>query len=118
MANRESIFLEITYQGMHCPACQYMEEAVQEVLPQFNGLIHFSKIELRKSKKHDLRFLELSKYLYGEDALKELKLAPIPGLFINGELIFDVIPPRDDLIEAIEFALNSPGSVQYINLHQ
>ena len=103
---------------MHCPACQYMQEAVEEILPRFNGRLKSSKIELRKNKKNDERFLELSKYLYGEEALKQMKLAPIPALFINGELIFDVIPPRDDLIEAVEFALDNPEDIKNIALYE
>lgn len=118
MFNNCPVYIEITYQGMHCPACQYMQEAVEEILPRFNGLLKFSKIELRKNKKNDERFLELSKYLYGEEALKQMKLAPIPALFINGELIFDVIPPRDDLIEAVEFALDNPEDIKHIALYE
>lgn len=118
MTNACPLYIEITFQGQHCPACQYMEEAVQEILPRFNGQLQFSKIELRKNKKHDQRFMELSKYLYGEKALEELKLAPIPALFINGELVFDIIPPRDDLIEAIELALDAPESIKDIALYE
>jgi hypothetical protein len=48
------------------------------------------------------RFLELSVSLFGEDGVyKKMRIAPIPSLFINGELFFDAIPPRYMLEEAI-----------------
>jgi hypothetical protein len=60
-------------------------------------------VEYQKSKDHSTRFLELSVAIFGEEAVKRgFKLAPIPSLFINGKLIFDVIPVRDDLECAIE----------------
>ena len=34
-----------------------------------------------------------------------MRIAPVPSLFINGELFFDAIPPRHMLIEAIEEVL-------------
>jgi hypothetical protein len=63
-----------------------------------------------KSKAHARRFYDLSVSLYGEEELKKrLRCAPIPSLFIDGELIFDVIPMRDDLVNAIELALEKRG---------
>ena len=106
----DPIHIEIIHQGDHCPACQYMAEAVEEVLPEYDGLIRFTKVEYMKSKKHARRFYDLSVSLYGEEELKKsMRCAPIPSLFINGELIFDVIPPRDELVEAVESALEKYG---------
>ena len=52
------------------------------------------------------RFLELSVSLFGKEGVyKKMRIAPIPSLFINGELFFDAIPPRHMLIEAIEEVL-------------
>ena len=110
MRSEGFIHIEIIHQGDHCPSCQYMAEAVEEVLPDYNGLIHFTKVEYMKSKKHARRFYDLSASLYGEDEVKKrMRCAPIPSLFINGELIFDVIPPRDELTNAIESALEKHG---------
>jgi len=87
-----------------------MAEAVDEVLPDYNGLIRFTKVEYTKSKKHARRFYDLSVSLYGEEELrKRMRCAPIPSLFINGELIFDVIPRSDELISAVEAALEKYG---------
>jgi thiol-disulfide isomerase/thioredoxin len=106
----DPIHIEIIFQGEHCPACFYMAEAVEEVLPNYGDRIQYSKVEYMKNKKHARRFYDLSVALYGEDELRNrLKCAPIPSLFINGELVFDIIPPRDELVEAIEKALNGNG---------
>lgn len=104
------IHIEIIHQGDHCPACQYMAEAVEEVIPDYGDVIRFTKVEYMKGKKHARRFYELSVSLYGEEELKKrLRCAPIPSLFIDGELIFDAIPPRYELIDAIESALEKHG---------
>ncbi|MGA9821617.1 MAG: thioredoxin-like protein [Desulfobaccales bacterium] len=98
-----SIHVEIVYQGSHCPASFYMVQAVEEVLPLFGERVRVTKLEYQKNKEHSRRFLELSIALFGEKAVRNgLRLAPIPSLFINGKLVFDVIPARDDLEEAIE----------------
>ena len=110
MESNGYIHIEIIHQGDHCPACQYMAEAVEEVIPEYGNSIRFTKVDYMKSKKHARRFYELSVSLYGEEELrKRMRCAPIPSLFINGELIFDAIPPRYDLIDAIESALKRHG---------
>jgi hypothetical protein len=56
------------------------------------------------------RFLEISCGLYGEEAVhKHCRVAPVPSLFIDGELFFDAIPPMFELKEAIEEALKQKG---------
>lgn len=107
----DAIHIEIIYQGDHCPACYYMLEAVEEVLPRYGERVHLTKVEYTKSRTHARRFYELSLSLYGEEALvKRMKCAPIPSLFIDGDLIFDVIPPKDELEDAIDSALMSKRS--------
>lgn len=99
----QSVHVEIIYQGSQCPASFYMAKAVEEVLPLYGGRVRFTKVEYQKNKDHSKRFLELSVSLFGEEAVyKGLKLAPIPSLFINGKLVFDVIPIREDLEGAID----------------
>jgi hypothetical protein len=57
------------------------------------------------------RFLELSRSLFGEEGVyKHCRIAPVPSLFINGELFFDAIPPKFELEEAIEEVLIENGS--------
>lgn len=97
------IHVEIVYQGSHCPASFYMAQAVEEVLPLYGERVRFTKVEYQRSKDHSTRLLELSMSLFGEEAVRHgLKVAPIPSLFINGKLVFDVIPARDELEGAIE----------------
>jgi hypothetical protein len=51
--------------------------------------------------------------LFGKDAVhKHIRLVPVPSLLINGELIFDQIPPQFDLVAAIEEALSGVDSVK------
>jgi hypothetical protein len=100
------IHLEIIYQGSHCPASHYMDKAVEEVLPLYGECVRYTRVEYKKSQVHSQRFLELSVSLFGEKAVRQgFKLAPIPSLFINGKLIFDVIPRRDELEIAIKASL-------------
>lgn len=110
---RTMIHLELIYQGDHCPSCYYMAEAVEQVLPKFVGLVRYTKVEFMKSKAHARRFYELSISLYGEEETsKKLRCAPIPSLFINGVLAFDMIPPKDALEEAIERAITENHTME------
>lgn len=105
--NSEKLIIEVMYKGRASVPCAYMEEAVCDILPECAGKIEYRRADLQgpAGKK---RFLELSCKLFGEEAVwKYHKLAPIPSLFINGDLIFDAIPPRDELLEAIEAYLDN-----------
>ena len=87
MTSNGSIHIEIIHQGDHCASCQYMADAVEEVIPKYNDSIRFTKVEYTKSKAHARRFYDLSVSLYGEEELKKrMRCAPIPSLFIDGEL--------------------------------
>ena len=97
------------YKADYCLPCYYMDEAVREVLPKYDSKVQYRKVHFM-TQEGGGRFLELSKSLYGEDGvMKHLRLAPVPSLFIDGELIFDMIPTRDELEEAIEEALREKG---------
>jgi len=106
----KKIHMEIVYEGDHCPASYYMAQAVLEVLDRYEDRIIFTKLEFKRNKEHSKRFQELSIALHGEEAYrKRMQFAPIPSLFIDDQLVFDVIPTRDDLIEAIERFLAEGG---------
>ena len=82
-----------------------MEEAVLDVLPQYDGQVDCRRIDLFTEPGKN-RFLELSCDLFGQSGVyKYHRLAPVPGLFIDGELVFDAIPSRDELELAIEACL-------------
>jgi hypothetical protein len=83
-----------------------MDEALQEVLPQYGEQVIYKRVCFMDSDADADRFKELSCLLYGLEKVENLEqVAPVPSLFINGELIFDMIPPRFELEEAIERAL-------------
>ena len=116
-AMKKTIHIEATFKGKSCLSCVYMEKAVWDVLPKYGDRVTYGKVDifLEQGKK---RFLDLSCSLFGEAAVfKQHRLAPIPSLFINGELYFDTIPSRDELEEAIEKnlicknAANKSGSI-------
>lgn len=105
MEQNKKIVIEVVYKADYCLPCFYMDEAVREILPQYANSVEYRRIDIMvgKGKK---RFLELSCELFGEDAVrKHFRLAPVPSLLINGELIFDQIPPQYELVSAIEEAL-------------
>ena len=87
----------------------YMLEAVNDVLPECAETVDFREINTRDPKDKD-RLIELSCALYGKDAVyQKQRLAPIPSIFINGQLIFDSIPDRDELKDTIESRINWKG---------
>lgn len=105
MEQNKKIVIEVVYKADYCLPCFYMDEAVKEVLPHYPNNVEYRRIDIMvgKGKK---RFIELSCELFGEEAVrKHLRLAPVPSLLINGELIFDQIPPHYELVSAIEEAL-------------
>ncbi|MBI4776979.1 MAG: hypothetical protein HY788_22830 [Deltaproteobacteria bacterium] len=104
----KQLHMEIIYQGEHCPHCYYMREAVQTIAPRFGDQVRWTLIEYTKSKVHARRFYELSLDLYGrEEVHKRFRCAPIPSLFFDGKLVFDVIPRLDELEESIKRYLNN-----------
>ena len=49
-------------------------------------------------------------HVFGEEGVqKHFRLAPVPSLFIDGELFFDAIPPKFELEAAIEEVLLEKG---------
>ena len=106
MENSRKIVIEVMYKADYCLPCYYMDEAFREVLPQYDGQIEYRRVDFMKGEGKK-RFLELSCSLFGEEGVyKHIRLAPVPSLFIDGELVFDGIPPRFELEEAIEEALS------------
>jgi hypothetical protein len=104
------LHLEIIYRGHQCPSCFYMAEAVEAVRHSYGDAIRVTLVEFMRSRIHACRLYDLSVSLYGEEAVrKKNKVAPIPSLFINGELVFDKIPPQYELINAIDFNLSTAG---------
>ena len=101
----KKILVEVMYKADYCLPCYYMDEAVSEVLPQYSEQVEYRRVEFMKGEGKK-RFLELSVSLFGEEGVyKFFRIAPVPSLFIDGELVFDAIPPRHELEDAIEEAV-------------
>lgn len=97
------------YKADYCLPCFYMDEAVREILPKYAEHVEYRRVDFLKGEGKK-RFLELSYSLFGEDNVhKYCRVAPVPSLFIDGELVFDAIPPAFELEEAIEEALEDKG---------
>ncbi|MFW2366210.1 MAG: thioredoxin-like protein [Desulforhopalus sp.] len=106
------INIEVMYKADYCLICQYMDQAVLEVVPEYSEHVDYQRVDIL-SGEGKKRFLELSVSLFGEEGVyKKLQIAPIPSLFINGELFFDAIPPRPMLEDAIEEVLAEKSGVQ------
>jgi hypothetical protein len=102
----KQITVEVIYKADYCLPCFYMDEAMQEVLPKYGERVIYKRVCFMDSDEDVERFKELSCKLYGLEKVESLEqVAPVPSLFIDGELIFDMIPPRFELEEAIERAL-------------
>jgi thiol-disulfide isomerase/thioredoxin len=109
LSDSEKIIIEVMYKASYCLPCLYMDETVLEILPEYDGLIDYRRIDFMRSPGRE-RFLEISCELFGEEAvMKHCRVAPVPSLFIDGELFFDAIPPMFELKEAIEEALFQKG---------
>lgn len=106
------IIIEVMYKADYCLICQYMDQAVLEVVPEYDEHVQYHRVDIL-SGEGKKRFLELSVSLFGEAGVyKKLQIAPIPSLFINGELFFDAIPPRPMLEDAIEEVLADRSVIQ------
>lgn len=107
--NPKKILIEVMYKADYCLPCLYMDETVRKVVPKYGQYVDYQRVEFMKGSGKK-RFLELSNSLFGEQGVqKHLRLAPVPSLFINGELFFDAIPPQFELEEAIEEVLLETG---------
>ena len=105
----KKILIEVMYKADYCLPCLYMDETVREVVPKYVKYVEYQRVDFMKGQGKK-RFLELSNSLFGEEGVqKHFRLAPVPSLFINGELFFDAIPPKFELEEAIEEVLMERG---------
>ena len=101
MACNKKMIIEVMYKADYCLLCYYMDEAVRDILPDYAEHVEYRRVDFLKGEGKK-RFLELSVSLFGENGVyKKMRIAPIPSLFIDGELFFDAIPPRYMLEEAI-----------------
>ncbi len=108
---QSKVILEVIYKADYCLPCYYMDETVLQTIPKYGERVAYRRVDFMKEPGKQ-RFLELSCTLFGEEAVyRHCRLAPVPSLFIDGELVFDAIPPRFELEEAIEEALANKGLI-------
>lgn len=70
-----------------------MTRVVETVVPHYKGALHWEKV-VTKELSGALRYGELSKQLG--------RPAPVPSLFINGELIFEATPSVESLRDCLD----------------
>jgi len=103
---KKNILVEVTYKGKYCLLCFYMEEAVCLAIPRFSSNIIYQRIDLTQ-KQGKKRFLELSEKIHGDREVDRfIRTAPVPSLFLDGELIFDTIPTQQDLEKVLSEAID------------
>ena len=113
----EKILLEVIYKADYCLPCLFMDEAVREVVPKYSEYVDYQRVDFMIGDGKQ-RFLELSRSLFGEEGVhKHFRLAPVPSLFMDGELVFDAIPPKFELEEAIEEILLEKGLLDKDKIH-
>ncbi len=112
METSQQILIEVMYKADYCLPCLYMDAAVKEVLPHYTDLVAYRRVDIMTGNGKE-RYLQLSYDLFGEDAVKKYaRIAPVPSLLINGELTFDQIPPKFELVDAIEETLKEMNTTQ------
>lgn len=70
-----------------------MARVVEAVVPQYGDSIHYEKIITTKFEGAT-RYVELTRDLG--------KLPPVPSIFVDGELVFERTPGREELQAYIE----------------
>ena len=82
------IKIEIIYEGDHCIPCVYMAKVVEAVAKKWGEGLQITKVVL-KEKNGARRFYELSSSIE--------RAAPIPSIFVNGQLAFEHTPSEEEL---------------------
>lgn len=109
MVDERKLLIEVMYKADYCLPCFYMDETVREIYPKYADKVVYRRVEFLKGEGKD-RFMQLSYSLFGrENVHKYGRVVPVPSLFIDGELVFDAIPPMFELEEAIREALDNKG---------
>jgi uroporphyrinogen decarboxylase len=83
----------ITLDSESCAPCQYMVESVKQVAPQFEDLLIWREHKIKRRE--------------GVEFMMALMVRNVPTICIDGQIRFvSVIPPRDELIQAIQDRIN------------
>lgn len=83
----------ITLDSTSCAPCQYMVEAVKQVMPEFEGLMEW--------REHAIKKMDAVQFM------ASLGVKNIPTICIDGEVAFvSQIPPKQELAAAIQKRIN------------
>ena len=77
-----------------------MTRVVESIAPDYPEILFWEKV-VTKEKKGALRFIELSKKLG--------RPAPVPSIYINGNLVFELTPRQAELKDYIDGLLAEIG---------
>ncbi len=77
-----------------------MARVVESVVPEFGDAVHVEKVITTKLEG-GIRYKEISKDLG--------RPAPVPSIFIEGELVYDQTPGQEDLRAYLEKFISSAG---------
>lgn len=77
-----------------------MARVVESVVPEFGDAVHVEKVITTKLEG-GLRYKEISKDLG--------RPAPVPSIFIEGELIYDQTPSQEELKACLEKYIRRAG---------
>lgn len=87
------VIVELIYEGDHCIPCVYMLETVEEAMKGFEGQVELELVYLRQ-EEGGKRYKALS-VIIG-------KPAPIPSIFLDGKLYFEITPMVEELQDAFK----------------
>ncbi|MCB2188559.1 MAG: hypothetical protein KQJ78_19230 [Deltaproteobacteria bacterium] len=90
------MLVEVLSEGPHCIPCEYAIATVEYVAEYYQGRIEFRVVETKK-RADAQRYLALSRA-----AGKPL---PVPGILIEGQLVFDYNPGPEELRSVLDRAL-------------
>ncbi|MEN8201013.1 MAG: uroporphyrinogen decarboxylase family protein [Bacteroidota bacterium] len=83
----------ITLDSESCAPCQYMVESVQNIAPEFEGIIEWREHSIKKFKAVTF--------------MNALMVKNLPTICIDGKIAFtSKIPPKQELINAIQQRIN------------
>lgn len=91
---RDKIVVDIiTLDSEACAPCHYMVDAVKRVAPEFEGIVEW--------REHKIKYRESLVFM------TSLMVRNVPAICIDGKITFvSRIPPRDELIAAIQQRIN------------
>jgi uroporphyrinogen decarboxylase len=89
----------VTLDSEACAPCQYMVDAVRKVAPEFEGIVVW--------REHKIKYRESLVFM------TSLMVHNVPTICIDGQITFvSRIPPRDELIAAIQRRINEKLKVR------